>query len=631
MDYSFYGGRRGAAFVITGRFRYISADKITQRDMKLIEEEYGDNKPIKTFSAWKLIYCMKEAFSQGGNYTVVNYDEYVIIDSFNKNDPDNGKIFRRGYSYTDELGGAQYVGQIVGPSGLAPAVKMTTYDEVLNMAEQEGYEYRHTNGEYAPTVNLVPGKKNDGTFNDSIKWACCSVRDEFNKDTTAYVGFTFPYTVIEYTAATVDPYYHRSNNTANFVNQNLVDRVDDGQHPFFKKWDIKIPKGIKGDAFKNFRVINAAASDNVQPYSGQVEDREADRKIFVYDYYHYDKDGNGEPVTIYLGDYNVIDNVTVDEEGTFTIDYSHNDDSVLTKKIKWIKSVSLNRDTGHFEVHYNHETDANGNPTKYETDLSWVNEIKLSENGTITIGYCYGDDTVLDQKIKWVTKTELSTDGVLKITYNDGSTSSMTNKIKWISSIAIDTGSTEGNGTQKLVITYNDGTSTKVGNPINYIMRTAISADHHLLVLYSDPARRADIKARGQNNVWDGRDDWFDLGSIKEDNGLLVGTHYDTTEYADMGSIDSAIEHLNTEWPSGLIGDHLDGKVATSGAKKENKYFFGFDYTYGDITTDGYKGWYYLGMFSDLNVVAGREDDAATQAIATTLPTGGIWMVTYAD
>lgn len=569
MDYSFYGGRRGAAFVITGRFRYISADKITQRDMKLIKEEYGDNKPIKTFSAWKLIYCMKEAFSQGGNYTVVNYDEYVIIDSFNKNDPDNGKIFRRGYSYTDELGGAQYVGQIVGPSGLAPAVKMTTYNKVLNMAEQEGYEYRHTNGEYAPTVNLVPGKKNDGTFNDSIKWACCSVRDEFNKDTTAYVGFTFPYTVIEYTAATVDPYYHRSNNTANFVNQNLVDRVDDGQHPFFKKWDIKIPKGIKGDAFKNFRVINAAASDNVQPYPGQVEDREANRKIFVYDYYHYDKDGNGEPVTIYLGDYNVIDNVTVDEEGTFTIDYSHNDDSVLTKKIKW------------------------------------------------------------------VTKTELSTDGVLKITYNDGSTSSMTNKIKWISSIAIDTGSTEGNGTQKLVITYNDGTSTKVGNPINYIMRTAISADYHLLVLYSDPARRADIKARGQNNVWDGRDDWFDLGSIKEDSGLLVGMHYDTTEYADMGSIDSAIEHLNTEWPSGLIGDHLDGKVVTSGAKNENKYFFGFDYTYGDITTDGYKGWYYLGMLSDtkhsLNVVAGREDDAATQAIATTLPTGGIWMVTYAD
>ena len=46
--------------------------------------------------------------------------------------------------------------------------------------------------------------------------------------------------------------------------------------------------------------------------------------------------------------YNKIKN-----EKSITIDYSHNDDSVLTKKIKWIKSVSLNHDTGHFEVHYN--------------------------------------------------------------------------------------------------------------------------------------------------------------------------------------------------------------------------------------------------------------------------------------
>ena len=32
---------------------------------------------------------------------------------------------------------------------------------------------------------------------DEYKQFILSVRDEFNKDTTAYVGFTFPYTVIE--------------------------------------------------------------------------------------------------------------------------------------------------------------------------------------------------------------------------------------------------------------------------------------------------------------------------------------------------------------------------------------------------------------------------------------------------
>ena len=33
----------------------------------------------------------------------------------------------------------------------------------------------------------------------------------------------------------------------------------------------------------------------------------------------------------------MIDNVSIDDEGTISIDYSHNDSSIWTKKIKWIK------------------------------------------------------------------------------------------------------------------------------------------------------------------------------------------------------------------------------------------------------------------------------------------------------
>ena len=71
MNYSFYGGRRGASFIIAARFNS--------------EAE------------------MIAAFKQGGNYTAVNYDEFVIIDTPNKNDKDNGKIYRRGYNYQDNL------------------------------------------------------------------------------------------------------------------------------------------------------------------------------------------------------------------------------------------------------------------------------------------------------------------------------------------------------------------------------------------------------------------------------------------------------------------------------------------------------------------------------------------------
>jgi len=60
---------------------------------------------------------MVQDFSRGAETTgKVNYGEYVIIDTFDKNNPDNGKVFRRGIN-TGDLGGAEYIGQIVGPQG----------------------------------------------------------------------------------------------------------------------------------------------------------------------------------------------------------------------------------------------------------------------------------------------------------------------------------------------------------------------------------------------------------------------------------------------------------------------------------------------------------------------------------
>jgi hypothetical protein len=64
---SFYGGRKGKSFIII--------------------KSYPD------------IASMVLDFSKGGGFTEVNYDEYVIINTLNKNHPDNGKIFRRGYDY----------------------------------------------------------------------------------------------------------------------------------------------------------------------------------------------------------------------------------------------------------------------------------------------------------------------------------------------------------------------------------------------------------------------------------------------------------------------------------------------------------------------------------------------------
>lgn len=387
IDNSFYGGRRGASFVIVKRYSTIAE--------------------------------MIAAFSQGGDYKTVNYDEYVLIDTENKNNPDNGKIYRRGYEYNNSMGGAIYEGQIVGPAGLAPHTEMHTIDEVEQIQEREDFTYRRGSGEYSPVGgNIIPGKYVEpGTgiikYNDKITWAYCSVRDMNSHESTAHIGFKFPYTVIDYTTTSVSTYEN-----GDYADTSAATRTDDGSHPFYEKWNISIPKGVKGDAFKNFRVM--VANNTIQSYTGQADDIANNRQVLVYDYYHYDEKENGDMKTYYVGDYNKISNITVSATGLVTIEYTHDDDDTYQLRI----------------------------PT----------------------------------------------------------------------SVSINTGSTEGTGTQKVVITYANGDTEEIGQPLNYIMATAIDNRYHLLVYYSDPAKRA---ALVNPATYDGKNDWADLGYIG--NGTGVG------------------------------------------------------------------------------------------------------------
>jgi len=338
MEYnSFYGGRRGASFVIAKRYSTIAE--------------------------------MIAAFSQGGDYKTVNYDEYVLIDTENKNDKDNGKIYRRGYEYNNSMGGAVYEGQIVGPAGMAPHTEMHTIDEVEQIQEREDFTYRRGSGSYSKTdENLVPGKYIEAgsgiiKYNDEIKWAYCSVRDLNSHESTAHIGFKFPYTVIDYITTSVKPYKN-----GNYTDTLEATRIDDGTHPFYEKWNISIPEGIKGDAFKNFRVM--VADNTVQSYVGQADDIANHRQILVYDYYHYDEKENGDMKTYYVGDYNKISNITVSATGMITIEYTHDDNDTYQLRIP--SNVSIN--TGSIEgtgtqkvviTYANGDTEEIGQPLNY--------------------------------------------------------------------------------------------------------------------------------------------------------------------------------------------------------------------------------------------------------------------------
>ena len=197
---SFYGGKQGRTYHIAARYDCVNIVSFINEYKILYDEEQiesiesipeFDNQAsytigevfknkedsrtvfylvIKDFSAQSdftnyttKIKAMVHEFQKGGDYTEVNYGQYVIIDTIknrnHKSDLENGLLFRRGFDYNQKNyvnkpdindsqfyieegnqktfdkekwqaawsgwvenvgGGAIYVGQIVGPQGDAP-------------------------------------------------------------------------------------------------------------------------------------------------------------------------------------------------------------------------------------------------------------------------------------------------------------------------------------------------------------------------------------------------------------------------------------------------------------------------------------------------------------------------------
>lgn len=490
--YSFYGGQPGSSFIIITTYRSI-ADMIAK-------------------------------FKLGSEYTAVHFDQHVMINTVNKNDPDNGKIYRRGYDFNNNMGGAEFVGTIVGPAGHAPMVQLTTIAEVRRKTAEEGYEERHSSGRYSISgQNLVPGKTSNGTFNDAITWECCSIRNENDEDTTAYIGFTFPYTVIDVEASTIQPYIG-----GRYADVSGAYRNDDYMHPFYEKWHLDIPKGVKGDAFKNLKV--QVADMTIEPYDGQADDINNQEKVIVYEYYNYEDYKNGNPKKYYLGDYNVIKDITIAQNGTITISYNHNGNKTFTKILKWITSLSLAAD------------------------------------GTLTINYNTGESqSITNNKIKWISSVQTTNGRTLVFTYNDNTSNSI--NLTLPSDVSINTGITEGEGNQKVKVTWTNGDSQDIGNPINYIMDAAVDNNEHLLVRYSDPVRRAQL----DTVTWNDEAGWTDIGNLKvpyvysdpaatdlQWSGLGILTNSDETEYMNITFTMSLTQFIDSNINS---IEALDGKL----------------------------------------------------------------------
>lgn len=344
---SFYGGKQGISPVIKARFKYVTAEQEKQEEQndqkvyldtayggrigkttRLTKEEaiwltdslgevYQENQEIRwseeTLKPFTMDECLKDI-----NYTDVWYGELCIIDTDNKMNPNNGKIYRRTlkqvdnkFVNTEDTRYAEYIGQIVGPSGGVPRFDFGSLDAEREKAigaratyENEEpcldnsaweYAYKDNNGNISSAIpqkiediaisdsgdsvniQMVPGKKsekdendNDVTvYNDKIRYTWCNVRRTLDgKDTDAwvYLGFEIPYTVFDVDVQKenyryIGDYLIDNSTTPEIIdNDNLIPNPN--YHPFSKYYTFHIPRGTRGIGPEEIFIVTPENKDD---------------------------------------------------------------------------------------------------------------------------------------------------------------------------------------------------------------------------------------------------------------------------------------------------------------------------------------------------------------------------------
>jgi hypothetical protein len=465
MD-SFYGGQPGTPFVIKTSFESTSA--------------------------------MEEAFEQDSNYTTVWYGEYCIIDTPNKNDSENGQIYRRGTT------GGEYIGQIVGPASGTPLIEVATptdddvfgvktavnnkiakYDDFTNYSPNVYYrnaekklvnktltsaadtiEDLYTEKFTVDSHNLIAG--NDENGGDQIQWQWVNFRSlDSENDSFMYVGFTMPYNVIKFTSTTVDPYKDSQ------PTEILKDNKEENRRPFYQEWDLKIPKGVKGDSLNNIVIYKAkteGSNYNLVPvnneiastiekviiknsdgeftlgdvriyrptafvgeydkktgttYTTSISSKEEDylsadelkylfekensveeqdnesRQIIIYTTEIYDEE-IVQKYYIYLGNYNNIANVRIEDDGTLHFDYTYDNSYIKEHAITTITGISLDTETGIFTITLNN--DSLDGTEEYSETLHLPKEVKYDDS-TGLVSYTYTNGINEDNEPNDITKT----------------------------------------------------------------------------------------------------------------------------------------------------------------------------------------------------------------------------------
>ena len=313
------------------------------------------------------------------------------------------------HSYvTQPGGGAIYIGQIVGAQGDSPAIELIDWDTYQNYTEnnlesiqnhfiitpKKGYDstQKHNNAGY----NKDGYDKNG--FHDVIQYGHCTLRDAQGNVTGAYLAFDFPYTVFKFEAHGISAYppsdlspvagvytdsdgttYKYYDQTKLWEYDNLVtENADSKTHPFYKHYDIKIPKGIHGQNISQLQILHKIpnSTDYNDIYDSNGEYRSDVRK----------KDINGQDI--------------VDENGNYVLDPQYANQFLTYKTLNFDEqeqgkeSTSIN--IAPYKVLTSTETTTVIEPPEAQSEESNYQHSLPKE---IVFNYSYGSKTTVKYQV----------------------------------------------------------------------------------------------------------------------------------------------------------------------------------------------------------------------------------------
>lgn len=535
---SFYGGKQGISPVIKGSFKYIDENdpayiaaiaaatptegSISSEDKKEIDKETMD-------------LCFLNP-----NYKDIWYNELCIIDTESKNNSNNGKLYRRTLKGLGNIGTnlcAEYIGQIVGPAGGNPRMEFMSIEDLkekassLEIKDNKTISYPGQNnqepfnpdlleifdGSTGNTI-LVPGKASENKYNDSIKYTWVNfIDDKETEESVVYMGFQIPYTVFDFTAESVS-----------WTQEANIQDNSSNAHPFYKNINIQVPRGVRGNAPLNFKLVNKNSFDSIEnplyDWNSSVQYDESDGRysfndnsksislndktdsIWVYDYIFYDEtitQGSKFNIkTFFLGNYKEITGISLNNStGKMMITFTGSNPTLipfpspdeLTKNEKGeitlsfkdddsFNSITIKDGTDNFKLNYIENTKVLGNDIKAHLlvlhSSSYYRVIKETEDGKDNYYY-------KGKKIEPISESGSTYTNLPKIVFKENSSDSDTlvfiemNDGKWWQDLG-EIGKYSRGIRIKEEISY-EGNNEDIGNYISYDdYKNIFSPDHDI-------------------------------------------------------------------------------------------------------------------------------------------------------